>query len=596
MVSNTETADVIILGGGLAGLTLARQILLQTELSVLQLDKSPELPRLGQKIGESTVQVGGYYLSRVLELEEYLVHKQVMKYNLRFYWPTTGRNNDDILDYSQGYIRKFSNIPTYQIDRNQVEAKLIELNLQNRRYRLRRGAGIQSVLLGEAGSDHRVSFTLEGSAMEAVGHWVIDATGVSRFLTRQLKNRKACELRHGASYFWVDGTVNLERLSRTPYARLRAHPFRRDVGHSPFWMATNHFSGPGYWLWVIPLPERTSFGLVYDEDYVDPEDVTEQAALKEWICQHIPVLAPVLAEKEMLEHGSMRRYAYDCSAILSADRWALTGISGRFSDPLYSPGSDLMAMQNSFILECLKIEDPKALASHVSMFNRLHEALFSAFLPSYRVSYGALGDQEAFTLKYAWELAIYFGFYVFPFVNEHFSDRLFIIGFFRRFARLGPANLKVQNYVQGLSQWKARRGNGNGDPRYFDFSDLEPLARAELCFYEVGHEPEQALRILDQQLESLEEFARFILAHIESRVAGAPELMDDANFVAEIVFEDGHFDEAAILERARQARERPDRKTHTWSFCDKKFQRTFCPTADEHPVSNHSRPSLSTAS
>ena len=75
-------------------------------------DWSRSIPR------SAKVQVSGYYFSRVLELEEYLLREHYLKYNLRFYWKTPGRANDTFEDYSQAYIQKLSNIASYQLDRN----------------------------------------------------------------------------------------------------------------------------------------------------------------------------------------------------------------------------------------------------------------------------------------------------------------------------------------------------------------------------------------------------------------------------------------------------------------------------------------------
>ena len=79
--------DVLIIGAGLAGLTLARQLLLsRPEIRILMVDRGAEIPTPKQKVGEATVQVSGYYYSRVLEMEEHLLREHFLKYNLRFYW------------------------------------------------------------------------------------------------------------------------------------------------------------------------------------------------------------------------------------------------------------------------------------------------------------------------------------------------------------------------------------------------------------------------------------------------------------------------------------------------------------------------------
>src|SRR5574341_1153267 len=94
--------DVVVIGTGLAGLTLIRQLLLYTGQSVLLLDRRANPPEdAPQQYGESLVQCSGYYLSRVLDLEEYLLINHYLKYNLRFYWPTPGLANTGFEDYSQ---------------------------------------------------------------------------------------------------------------------------------------------------------------------------------------------------------------------------------------------------------------------------------------------------------------------------------------------------------------------------------------------------------------------------------------------------------------------------------------------------------------
>ena len=121
--------DVVIIGTGLAGLTLSRQLMLYTNKSVLLVDKRVNPPREApQKYGESLVQCSGYYFSRVLDLEEYLLINHYLKYNLRFYWPTNGLGNLGFEDYSQSYARKISNIATFQLDRNDLEEHLLKIN------------------------------------------------------------------------------------------------------------------------------------------------------------------------------------------------------------------------------------------------------------------------------------------------------------------------------------------------------------------------------------------------------------------------------------------------------------------------------------
>src|SRR6185436_19649035 len=135
-LTEKRDVDVLIIGAGLAGLTLARQLLLsRPEIEILMLDRLPEIPSPKQKVGEATVQMSGYYYSRVLEMEEHLLQEHYLKYNLRFFWKTD-RGGEVWENLSQSYIRKLSNIATFQLDRNKFEAAVLEKNRKNPSFEL----------------------------------------------------------------------------------------------------------------------------------------------------------------------------------------------------------------------------------------------------------------------------------------------------------------------------------------------------------------------------------------------------------------------------------------------------------------------------
>ena len=86
--------DVVILGGGLAGLTLSLQLKrAKKDISILVLEqRKSSAPIAGHKVGESTVELGTHYLREVLDLKDYLDEHQLPKHGLRFFFSPKHKN------------------------------------------------------------------------------------------------------------------------------------------------------------------------------------------------------------------------------------------------------------------------------------------------------------------------------------------------------------------------------------------------------------------------------------------------------------------------------------------------------------------------
>ena len=82
--------DVIILGGGLAGLSLSIQLKLsKPDIKILVLERRKNVaPHSAHKVGESTVELGSHYLRHVIGLKDYLEEHELPKYGLRFFFKT----------------------------------------------------------------------------------------------------------------------------------------------------------------------------------------------------------------------------------------------------------------------------------------------------------------------------------------------------------------------------------------------------------------------------------------------------------------------------------------------------------------------------
>jgi len=249
----------------------------------------------------------------------------------------------------------------------------------------------------------------------------------------------------------------------------------------------------------------------------------------DWICRRHPLSARDLQGRKVVDQSGFVSFAHDAVQTLSADRWAMCGEACRFSDPLYSPGGDLISLYNTLIADAILTADPSRLPGKVRLYEQLARSIYEAYLPSFAVSYETLGDQEAFSLRYVWELTVYFAFYVFPFVNDLFTDPTFGAGFLRRFARLGPTNRRLHELLLGYYRWKKENpAPAETTPVFFEFTEFGHLKAAEGCFYKVGLSSADARHVLDEQLENLEDLARQIAAHVAHVVTGDRRALSDA--------------------------------------------------------------------
>ena len=562
-MTHRDHYDVVVIGAGLAGLSLARQLLLANDsITILQIDKRQQVPQAGQKVGEATVQVSGYYFSKVLELEEYLLREHFLKYNLRFYWKTAGMDNSRWESFSQSYIRGVSNVPTYQLNRNAIESELLRRNeLEADQYVFHNHALNADVVLSEDGSPHTVTYTRGGKTHTATARWVVDAAGRAHVIQKKRQLERTNNIRHGSSFMWVEGLLNFEYLTDSTHKQIRLNPQRSHTGHLPFWLATNHFCEEGLWFWVIPLQGITSLGLVYDNRLIRPEDVNDPQRLVRWVCEHFPLFARDLPKRKILHWAGYRDQSFDCAQTIDRNHWALVGEAGRWTDPLYSPGGDVIAIYNTLVTDSILTADQEELDAKMPLYEQLEKAVYAAYVPSFAISYDCLGDQEVYSLKYTWELTIYFAFYVFPFINDLFTDRRFLVSFLKVFQKLGRVNLSLQTFLSAYYQWKKSNREPRTAPIFYDFYESGGLGVAEKTFYNIGVSVEEARTILDRQLENCRYLARYTAAHVYALVVDEPALLWNRPFLEQLDLERLSFDPEHM--RAEYA---------TYSHCADRYQ------------------------
>ena len=162
--------DVAILGGGLAGLTIAIQLKRERpETRVLVTDKRTEpAPEAAFKVGESSVEIGAYYYREMIGMRDHLEKYQQRKLGLRFFMPA-GDNSDitkRVEFCTPGHLDAF----THQIDRGRFENELFR-RARKAGVDAFRGWRVQDVSLGA--DTHTILMSQEDEECIATARWVV---------------------------------------------------------------------------------------------------------------------------------------------------------------------------------------------------------------------------------------------------------------------------------------------------------------------------------------------------------------------------------------------------------------------------------------
>ena len=452
-------ADVLILGGGLAGLSLAIQLRQRDPtLHVVVLERNAHPVREGAfKVGESTVEIGAHYFADVLGLRAHLDAEQISKFGFRFFF-SEGRQ--DIDQCAELGVSALLPTPSWQLDRGRFE------NFLGRHARLlgvdfREQAIVRGFDIGAGDAPHVVRYEHEGEARELQATWLVDAAGRAGLVKRKLGLARANTHNANAAWWRVDGIVDPNDWSDDAQWLQRCTPPER-------WRSTNHMCGPGYWFWLIPLASGAhSLGIVCDAAMHPLDTMNTHAKAMAWLHQHQPRVAQSLQQggHGLQDFMFLRDFSYGCKQVFSADRWALTGEAGVFLDPFYSPGSDFIAISNGYICELIaKDRAGERFGAYAEFYQQLYFSFYDNTMSLYQDQYPLFGDAQVMPLKVIWDYTFYWALLAPLFFAGRLTD-LGVLGRLRdSFNTASDLNAAMQPLLRAWGERNRAEHDGSAAP------------------------------------------------------------------------------------------------------------------------------------
>ncbi|MBL0220264.1 MAG: tryptophan 7-halogenase [Myxococcales bacterium] len=401
MTDTVEKLDIAILGGGLAGNLVARQLSLRLpNASIGLFEKDTER---GYKVGESSVEIASNFFIRKLGLSTYMVDDQLPKNGLRFFFDTKEKNAS-LFEMSEVGSDRLPMFPTFQIDRARFERDLLEMN---------RGTGVKVAIGGtiknldlKAGIDdattHRHSFEVhepDGSLRKVRARWIVDASGRQQLISK-LRGFRTPE-RHACGSVWgrFTNVTDMDSLMEPKWPG--ADAWKGRARHTARVLSTNHFCYKGYWIWFIPIARGiTSLGVV--GTVFEPWMSSEEGFFK-FMRQHKAV-ASLLEDAKCID---------------------VIGEAAAFSDPFYSPGSDYISIESDMITDMI-VRELGGLHREArgpgSLYDEFMKFRFDATMLLYRDQYPVLGSYETMRLKWNFDISCYYNLWVDFFMRDHHLD------------------------------------------------------------------------------------------------------------------------------------------------------------------------------
>ena len=295
----------------------------------------------------------------------------------------------------------------------------------------------------------------DGEVREASARWLIDACGRVGLIKKKLDLAEPNGHDANAVWFRMKERIAIDDWSSDPAWRERCDPPAR-------WLSTNHLVGAGYWVWLIPLVVGFAFGghrrrreaaSAGDDEHLRQGDAVAAARTSRGSSTR-----STSRRGELLDFAFLRNFSYGCKQVFSGRRWALTGEAGLFLDPFYSPGSDFIAIANTYITELVgRDRAGRPLDQHAKIYDQIFRSFYESTLALYTDQYAIFGDPEVLPVKVIWDYTYYWGVLSQFFFQRRLADLAAFSELKEELAHCQALNVEVQAL---LRRWSAARPPG----------------------------------------------------------------------------------------------------------------------------------------
>jgi len=340
--------DVVIMGGGIAGNFQARHLLLNIPgitVAVVEPRSDARIAEVG-KIGESTVEIAGMFMTKELGLGDYLVERHLPKDGLNFHWPKNASKTDSVDDYYSVWALRQPLVHAWQIHRGRLELDLKQMNIDHGAAWFHAAVSDLDITPGDALNRVHIR-SGEGDEQTLTCTHVVDAAGRAFLTGRKFDNilqapEHRFDVNNGAAWVRVKGVKR--RLFRDPDNTANG------TGACPYY-ATNHWLGAGHWLWMIPLSREDmtlSLGMMHHHDVIPGADLNSRDKFLAFLEANHRVLYDLIVDADEIDFMYWGKPAHICKQAFSEDNWCAIGDAIFFADAFYSVGISAACVQ----IEC----------------------------------------------------------------------------------------------------------------------------------------------------------------------------------------------------------------------------------------------------